>query len=183
MLIGVSFKHTDKGVDKLLAAQGIEYADVYYSPVASWWTLILLALHGIGGFLIEGFRHWVIWLFALPWLLISYFIYTYLSTSIALCEDKLVLVNPNFPFYRLQEYSRDEIVEITIGSENLLLPKLFFVFGSNYVAIKTKEGTHRYYCTGLELDAYDENWTENTIDDLHGVLKRQNYPVTFTIKD
>ena len=52
------------------------------------------------------------------------------------------------------------------------LLSLFGIFGGNYLELIEEGKTRRYFCIGLETDAYDENFTEKTIEEFYQWLKR-----------
>jgi hypothetical protein len=57
-----------------------------------------------------------------------------------------------------------------------------FSFTGNYADIKTNNGITRYYCIGLEADAYDENLTEKTIDNFEMALRKNGIYVQSSIE-
>lgn len=183
MLIGVSFKTTDKRVDKVLAKNGLANAEVYYSPIKTAIYLLLLLLSSGGAILLfELTTLWPICVLIIFLTLVSYPIQAYSNNSAALTPDKLIIINPNFPFKKFIVFSRDEIIKIEIGENTFNWRKWLAFVGGNFIEVTTKKDKLRFYCAYLELDAYDENWTEKTIDDLHASLKNKNFPVEFNIE-
>lgn len=180
MLTGVSLNLKDKRVDKILQAKGIVTPEVFYSPVKTGpVALLMLALFTFPAIFLLPFPKYS--LLILPHLPFVYLVYAYHNTSFALHDEKLTMINPNFPFKRIETVEIAEIELITIDKRIIHWHLLFLLFGRNYVMIKTKQGVKKYHCACLELDAFDENWTEKTIDDFHLRLKEKDLPVVFNL--
>ncbi|MDJ1483004.1 hypothetical protein QNI16_21055 [Cytophagaceae bacterium YF14B1] len=114
--------------------------------------------------------------------LLGYVICGYLNNTFVLTTDKLLVINPNFPFTKIVTYKLNQIDDIEIY-HSLLLQGICWIFfqSGNYVTITTGGYNFRYYCGSLCGDTYDENFTEKTIDDLHYALKERNIPVQFRL--
>ncbi len=181
MFIGVGLQLKDKVVDKILAKSGFGKAHVYYSPISAWFVMIIMLLCTTGG-VIFYFASWKYSFLFIPYFIISYLIAAYCNTCFAIHEDKFLVINGNFPFRRLQIFERDTIKLIIMDKMKKYWFIGFAVFGNNYIIVETFKKKYKYYCFGLELDAYDENWTERTIDDLAYHLKNSNYPTRFKLQ-
>ncbi|MCE3228242.1 MAG: hypothetical protein K0S32_2793 [Bacteroidetes bacterium] len=179
-LVGVSLKLTDKQVDKMLRAHGFSTKDVFYSPIQSWiMVLIMLASAAYPLMIYAGWYS----LLLVPYAIASYFLNARNSNSFAIEDEKFIVVNGNFPFRKLLVFEKNEIKNILIDTKKIRWQSLMIMIGGNYVKIETNSSTTMFYCVGLDLDAYDENWTEKTIDDLHHYLKQKEFPVEFRIED
>lgn len=171
----------DKRVDKQLKKNGFDHFTLFYSPI-SFWVVILVGiiLSGAGLFYSILASEYIILI--IPYLFISYLVNAYLNNSFALTGDKLIVINPNFPFRKFKSYNRQEIKKITIDKIRMPWFLYFAAFGKNYVQIETKENASvKYYCINLEEDAYDENWTDETLDTFNSTLKDKGYPAVFNI--
>ncbi|MEM7514093.1 MAG: hypothetical protein AAF388_24425 [Bacteroidota bacterium] len=58
---------------------------------------------------------------------------------------------------------------------------LLFSFGGNYLEVYSSSSIKKYYCANLDIDCFDENWTELTLDSLHGSLKEKGVAVEFNL--
>jgi hypothetical protein len=185
MLFGVSMKLKDKRVDKILAQNNIHNTRVYYSPSSSVLIFIILLASTSIPLLFEFiFSSYSIWTL----LLIPYFIGVYLfnsglNNSFALTDKALFIINPNRPFRNFKSYPLSEIEKITIANDKKHFGMLFLSFGRNYLQIDTIDSSKLFFCVALEMDAFDENWTELTIDDLCMDLKGKGCNVVFNIPD
>lgn len=77
------------------------------------------------------------------------------------------------------EYNFSDIDQIIIDKSYMRYITWIFLTSGNYVDIVARGKYKRFYCTCLQLDAYDENMTELTIDDLHYALKDKRIPIAF----
>ncbi len=180
MLTGVSLNLKDKRVDKILQSKGIATPEVYYSPVKTLpVALMMMVLFLFPAIFLFPFNKYGLLL--LPYLPFIYLVFAYHNTSFALHDEKLTMINPNFPFKRVETVDLSAIELITIDKRFIHWHLLFLLFGRNYVMIKTKQGVKKYHCACLELDAFDENWTEKTMDDFHLRLKEKGLPVVFNL--
>jgi hypothetical protein len=171
----------DKRVDKLLRREGINNFTVFYSPISFWFfTLIIIVISCISVFYTFFFSEYIIVI--VPYLIVSYLIAAYLNNSFSLASEKLVVINPNFPFRSFKSYDRQEIKKIIIDKIRFPWFKIFSVFGKNHITIETKNGNRfKYYCVNLEEDTYDENWTNETIDSFNSLLQSKGYVTVFNI--
>ncbi len=180
MLIGVGFNLKEKRVDKILRAKGINDAEIYYSPITTWLIVWLLLLPS---------AWWFIYLLAstvygfllIPYLIISYLLNAHHNNSFAFHGDKLIVVNPNFPFRHVSTIDLMDIKLVTIDNKKRKWLLAFVLVGENYLLIETKDSVQKFYCSGLELDGFDENWTEKTIEDLDTILKKKGIPTNFKL--
>jgi hypothetical protein len=112
----------------------------------------------------------------------GYVVVASLNNSFVITDSKLVVINPNFPFRKVKSYSFEQINKVKIDSSNLLyITAIFAHFGSNYVELTTQDKVERFYCTSLDVDAFDENFTEKTIDDFHASLKQHKVYIEFNL--
>jgi hypothetical protein len=172
MLIGVSFNLKDKRVDKMLRSKGVNDSDIYYSPIKTWLMIWFLLLPS-GWWLIYILASTVYGFILIPYLGISYLLNAHHSNSFALHHDQLIVVNPNFPFRRVTTIDLKDIKLVTIDATKRKWLRAFVLFGENYLLVTTKDHSRKFYCSGLELDGFDENWTEKTIEDLDTKLKEK----------
>ena len=182
MQTGIRIKLKDKRVDKILASKKYDKAEIFCSPISTWIALLALMLPS-AGFLFFNAWIWKHWYFVVLYFIISYLINAFLNNSFALYEDKLLIINPNFPFRRFQIIKREEIKLISI--DNVKRPQWLIIFmavSGCYLSIEIADKTLKFHCAGLDLDAYDESWTEKTIDDLHYKLVENKFPTAFNIK-
>jgi hypothetical protein len=75
----------------------------------------------------------------------------------------------------------NDILNVTIDTKKRKWPQAFILFSENYIEVTTRNKSQKFYCTGLELDSYDENWTEKTIEDLDSNLKEKGIPTDFKL--
>ena len=170
----------DKRVDKMLLARNVTGADIYYSPIAIWFLLLVI---------LAGINYWLIFMLALSkyyplfliYLAIGYVVSAYLNNSFALTQDTLIVVNPNFPFRQFKAYSLADIKQITIDKTKHRWHYFFVIFSRNFVRIQTSQTSEKYFCVGLELDAFDENWTDKTMDTFHCKLIEKGVPTIFNL--
>lgn len=171
----------DKRVDKMLSAHNLIDVDIFYSSISIWLLSVII---------ICSIAHWLIFYLAyskyypviIIYFALGYFISAYLNNSFALTQDSLIVINPNFPFKNIKIYPLTNISTITIDKTNWIWHFIFCVFGSNYIKIQTKEKSKKYFCVGLELDSFDENWTEKTLDTFYHKLEEKGVPTIFNFK-
>ncbi|WP_028979860.1 hypothetical protein [Sporocytophaga myxococcoides] len=179
-LIGFSAKIRDKRVDKIAAKHGYKNYEVFYSPLSIWlfFTLYLLVLS-----LPVTLSFLEYWFYLPGYLVLGYLISAYRNNSFILTEDVLVVINPNFPFRNFHCYKIESIQKVKIDTgkwSDFLI--VFIQFGHNYIQINSEGKRRTYYCNGLDIDAYDENFTEKTLDDFSHRLSKKNILVDFNIK-
>lgn len=185
-LTGVSAKTKDRRVDRVLEKLGYEATacEIFYSPVMVWVTYLMLffmALLPVSLCLLALLYRFPV--YGGLYFLLGYLMAAYLNNSVVLTQDKLIIINPNFPFRRSVIYDLAELRDVKIDQSKWLW-STFFIFahsGSNYVEISTDDKTRRFYCTCLQVDAFDENLTEKTMDDLHFALEKRNVPTEFNL--
>lgn len=180
MLIGVGLKLKDKRVDKMLRAKGITEAAIYYSPIMFWllfWVLMIQPAL----WLIVVLSSSVYGLLLIPYFITSYLLYAYHFNSFAFHNDQLIIINPNFPFRKMTILPLKDIQQATIDKSKRKWPQAFMLFSENYLLLQTNTCTIKYYCAGLEEDAYDENWTEKTIEDLDITLRERGVATDFKL--
>jgi hypothetical protein len=182
---GISARLKDRRVDRTLQKLGYEAAHckIFYSPVTVWLTYLALLLTALLPFAFGLFAliYRYTTYFGL-YFLAGYLMAAYLNNSIVLAKDKLLMINPNFPFRHLVSYNLEEIRNVKIDQSKWLWLTFIFAHGAgNYVEICTGSEAKRFYCTCLQLDAFDENLTKKTIDDLHFALRERNVPTEFNL--
>jgi len=175
----------DKRVDKMLKKEKHHFSLIFYSPIKVY--LFFLGLLLIGGFPILWFGLYFVWT-NYKWALVIYIIFgylfaAYLNNSIVISSKKIIMVNPNFPFRRIKVFNITAIRKVKIASDSHL--KFIYIFGflgTNYIEVElSNEKKYRFYCAGLEIDCYDENQTELTLDDLHDALENRSVSVDFEL--
>jgi hypothetical protein len=179
MIIGFSAKTKDKRVDKIAIEHGYDNYEIFYSPIFIWifFTIYLLILS-----LPITFQFYNYWHYLLGYLFIGYLISSYLNNSFIITEKELLIINPNFPFTNFRTYKIDRIEKVKIDKNKWLnLLACLMIFENNYVQIYSGKKSRIYYCNGLNLDAFDENLTEKTLDDFSFSLTRKNIVVELKI--
>ncbi len=172
-------KLRDKQVDRMLAKNGIAGARVFYSPVGVWFLFV--ALLGVAGLWI--FLSVVVSLVGIMavivYLAMSFLLYTKRSHSFALTSEELFVLQPRFPFRLYQRYALTDVRLATFTAIRGSFLLRLFVFGDVY-ALRLELATgevYTYACAGLQPDAFDENFTENTLDDPCNSLEAKGVPV------
>lgn len=174
--------HSDKRVDAIIKKKGYEEAQIFYSPILVR-LLIFILVGSMTDFMLYVFG--LIYLFdnfhfsfligvITIYLSSIYLIISYLNHSFALSENKLLVINPNFPFNLYREFYMTDIEKIVINENRIMSIFLFLItFGSgNYVELELKNGLKkRFYCIYLDEDYSDESYTEITIEDLVDELR------------
>jgi hypothetical protein len=107
-----------------------------------------------------------------------YLVSAYSNNTFAITADELVIVNPNYPFRKHSVIPLAAISYLHIGEYSPTWRKLLLFLSNNYIDLTMGSDTSRYYCIGLEADAYDENLTEKTIEDFQNELEKRNVKVT-----
>lgn len=171
----------DKRVCKMLHSKGIMDADIYDSPIHPWFIFLLLISPLIYPISLYFYIKYAI--FFVPYFIFSYLLNAYHNNSFALYEDKLIVINSNFPFRNLKIIEIKDIQKITIDEgKGKWIWMLCLLFGNNYLNIEMGEKTETYYCSALQVDCYDENWIEKTMDDFECSLKEKGIEVDFRLE-
>jgi len=113
---------------------------------------------------------------------ITYFISAYGCNSFAVSNDALIVINPYFPYRKYTVIPLSAIELAHIGAHKPVWAKMLIFFSGNYADIQTAGGTARFYCIGLEVDAWDENMTERTIEQFLYALERKNVNVQSSLE-
>ncbi len=121
-------------------------------------------------------------LLLLPYLIIAYLVNAWHCYSFALVEGKCCMINANWPFRKFRQIALNQIESVTINERRMKWMMLFTLPRSNYIELKTEKGRERFYCAYLELDAYDENFTKQTIEDFQYALERAGIPVQMNLE-
>ena len=176
MFLGTSMKLTDKRVDRMLTSRGITEAALFYSPMSICLTLLALLLTQVIWIFLEFpvLRYWYLWS---PYLLLSYLFNAHRNNSFAIKDNTLYIINPNFPFRHITRYEQPVVQSIIVSSYNSSWPIWLACFTSNFVMVITNTGRKTFYCAGLVGDAFDENWTEKTTEDLEAALLNSGFNV------
>ncbi len=167
---GFSLKLKSENVDKILLKKGylLEECEIFYSPITSWLVFLFMMLSITFPLLILGFEHlfFTFGVYILSYFIMAYIVMVYLDNTPVLVKNELIIINPYFPFRYFKSYQIEEIQKVKIDkSSSFFLSWLFLFFRINYVEIYANESNRRFYCSSLDLDSYDENWTEKTMDD------------------
>ncbi|WP_442264857.1 hypothetical protein ACSIGC_10930 [Tenacibaculum sp. ZS6-P6] len=122
----------------------------------------------------------------MSYLFLGYLLTAYYSNSFVILEDKIIIINRNFPFTRFEKYNFKDLRDIEINKGKSfpmnLISWLFLDLGSNYIKLKLQNTiTRKFYCSNLDVDCYDENWTEKNLDDFYNDLKGRNVRVNMKI--
>lgn len=185
MIVGISAKLKDRRIDRRLEKIGFNLVDceIFYSPITVfiWYLLILIAFTAPICFFIPM----VIWnysLFFLIYFLIQYIMLAYLNNSYAIVHEKLIVINPNLPFRRMKVYELKKIEKIVIDRlKTSFLTWVFLIYDCNFVEIIMNGKRQRFYSIYLQIDCYDENITEKTLDNFNSSLKKQNIAIDFNL--
>jgi hypothetical protein len=181
----VSAKIKDRRIDKYLEKKGYNLAEceMFYSPITGFlfYLLILIA------FTIPWCVFFPLLILKYPYYFLIYFTVqylalAYLNNSYIITQQKLIVINPNFPFQKMKVYEFGEIENIKIDNSWLtLLTWIFLIFCSNYIEVHTTNKVHRFYSIFLNVDCCDENITEKTLDDFNDNLAKHNIATEFNL--
>jgi hypothetical protein len=178
MYTGFSAKTKDKRVDKILIKHGYNNCEIFYSPIffLDYFVYFLVISLPITYQVINY------WYYLPGYIAIGYLISAYLNNCFVITGKELLVINPNFPFDKFNRYEIENIEKIKIDKNNgIYFLLVFLIIGNNYVQINSGGKRKKYYCSGLEIDAYDENLTEKTLDDFSFALSKNNIVVEFKI--
>lgn len=170
----------DKRVERILTSRGFKHADIYYSPIAGWICCLFMLL-GVTFPILLQLGLLTFYPVFIVYLVAGYLVAGRFNNSFAITENQIHIINPNFPFRTFKSFSLNEIDLVTIDKTKWKWHYLFCVLGNNYVEIKTGTDTEKYFCAGLELDAFDENWTKNTIDTFDYTRRQKGVQVEFKL--
>ena len=178
----------DKEVDKMIAKRGYQHSEIFYSPISSWFVTFLLfgviivpLIFCLISYLLSGGSPIILGIVVL-YFLIGYTFIALLNRSFAVTKDELLIINSHFPLQKIKPHPFREIKSVRISSNKLVYLLLPFLLGRpNYIEVKFKNDVKRYYCLFLDVDAFDENWTEKTLDDLKISLKDKGINVIFEL--
>ena len=112
---------------------------------------------------------------------ILYIINARLNNSFALNDDKLYIINRNFPMNVFKVIDLEKIKGVTFDEKKPNTFGLALVFTPSFIDLETEGKMERYYCVHLEQDAYDENLVEKTIDMFAHALKRRGVSVDYRL--
>lgn len=168
----IDFKMPNKAIKKILAQQQVLDAEIFASPFETWLTYTAFLLCGGIGLLPLFYNYGSLY-FILLYALCSLLINGKLNNSFALNNQELIVINPYIPFRQVERFELNTIKQITITKAKLPWWRAFIIMGDHYIEIETHTRRQRFYCVNLETDAFDENFSEKTIQDLnHSLLKR-----------
>lgn len=170
----------DRRVDKMLASGGYNTNDIYYSPISEWLAIVFFILLNICIPLVAFIATSYHSLWVLFYVTIAYLTIAKQNNSFALFEDQLIVINPNFPFRKLTIYENRNIHTVTMDATKFGWSMLFPGSGGHYVLIETNDQIHKYHCSGLDLEPYEDT-SEKTIDELSERLQEKGVVVDFRI--
>lgn len=183
MIIGLSANHKDKRIDKILVQKGFVNTDIFYSPIQSWFLALLLmygyAFLPITVILIAKKFYFLIGSYFIIGLLINF----YLNNSFAIDNTYLHIINPNLLKGRIKSRKLSEIKNVAFRRKKNYLLYVFGIFYCNYIEVETDQDKETYFCIWLDKDAYDENWTEKTLDDFKTKLEEIEIKTTIHIEE
>lgn len=179
---GFSLKLKDVRVDKILKSKGydLNQITIYYSPINAHLLFIgLILTFSLPPLIIYIWSSIILYYnFVAIYLIVIYLLGAYLNNSIVITDTELIIINPNSPFKKIKVYPIQEIKSIDIKSSKIwILTFPFLLVGGNFIRIYHGNHNRKYFCISLEEDAYDENWTELTIDGLISNLQNRNIKV------
>lgn len=178
---GFSAKIKDNRIDRIAKQRGYKRFETFYSPISMVLVFIVLICATAAPFLFEYYYYIIdYYYYALLYGTFFYFGATYLNNSFVIAENDFLIINPNLPFTHITCYKIQEIQKIKIGCEKWYFPSSLVLQSGNFVEVQTKNKTKKYYCGSLEIDSYDENLTEKTLDDLHCSLSNKGILVEFS---
>ncbi len=180
-ITGFSLKLKTKKVDKILLEKGytLEECEIYYSPITSWFVLIAMMLSFFIPFVFTDLLSYKynFWMCILTYFIVGYFFIAYLNNIPVLVKNELIMINPYFPFRNFEVFQIEAIAMVKIDESSFLPAWIFLVFKSNYLENYKK----RFYCSSLQVDSFDENWTEKTMDDFKYSLLQNGVMVEFEL--
>jgi len=179
MLYGFSMNLKDRRVDKILRNKESQKNQIFYSPILTWvifWFILFCIAIPIVFFSWQLIWHYLGYYFFIilgVYFGIGYLIASKLNNSFVLDEENLIIVNPNFPWNKVQYFKFNDILKIEFKeNKQYFLAIIFGIVERNYIEIFTKKGEFQFYCSGLSIDCFDENWTEKTLDDFKLELQK-----------
>jgi hypothetical protein len=182
----MSFKIKDKRIDREIIKLGHipGECEICYSPIAAWLWPSMLLWATVGLSLYPMVLHSpVAIMVVLCWFCLGYLLAARLNCSFVLTPRQMLAINPNFPFKKRIVCNFEDVKSIRIAKSpswhRVFIP--FLIAGSKFVQIRTVTQTHTCYCVELRLDAFDENFTEKSLDDLHVSLKNKGLNVEFLL--
>jgi hypothetical protein len=187
-ITGFALKLKIKKVDRILLEKGysIEECEIYYSPITSWFVTLFMMLPFLYPFLFIDFDYlflsfiYPLRIYILSYFLLGYFLIRYFNNTPVLVKNELIIINAYFPFQSFKIYQIEEIQKVKIDKLSPFFPSwLFLLFSINYVEVYVKNNKKRIYCPYLEVDCYDENWTEKTMDDFKYSLFKEGVTIEF----
>lgn len=171
----------DKRVDRILSRKGYQDANIFYSPIEAWVTLFsgLVGTVLLTGLIVMLWSPWLLLL--LPYIFIAYLLNARQCCCFALVEGKCCVINPNWPFRKFVVIELSEVESVILDEQRSGWKSLFTLSSSNYIEVRTAAGVKRFYCAYLQLDAFDENFTKQTIEDFQYALERAGIPVQMNL--
>ena len=127
----------DKRVDKILDEAGIKGAEIFYSPVAlSFFPFFILVV-----ILNIFFLNKIVFSFSIFFVLMDYLLVSFLNNSLAIRENFMYVINPNFPFNRLKKYELKSIQRIRINCKSSTWQYFFLILSGSFIQIITEDKT------------------------------------------
>ena len=146
-------KLTDKRVDEIVKKLGHNAIETFYSPIlAGLWYFALLLLT-TAPFVVA-----IIWQFFEfqyeyfcylgVFIVVSYLLNAFLNNNFILTNDKIIIINPNFPFKKQTIINVVDIERIIIDKSKWVRWSCWClgVFGGNHIEVTTKSGKHLFFC-------------------------------------
>ena len=182
-------KLKDKVVDKILSSNQIQDYEVFYSPIKSWivffgilLVIMIPLLLVLIPYIISKIPINTFFIFILTYFSVGYLIISRLNHSFAITNKELIIINSHTIFRKLTKFKFEEIKNIRIASSKKLVILSFFgLVLFHYIEINTLSEQHRFYCLFLDVDCYDENWTEKNLDDFNTALHLKKLKVQFEL--
>jgi len=176
-------------VEKILLKNGFPRSEIFHSPIWIWWMFwIVIFSMGLSfwfallRYFISLFSFETVIIYVIGYVVISYLIIKFLNRSFAITDGKILIVNSHPPFREFEYFNFNQIQKVKISSDwRLKILIIFGIFHTNYIQIETKFQKKRFYCLFLDVDCYDENFTEKTLDDLATSLKSKGVIVNLEI--
>ena len=191
MLIGGSMNLRDKRADRMLQSATNAHCEIFYSPIQGWvvfWGLLGMAFLGGGSvlfiLLVQYIGDYILpIILSIPlYFFAGYLIAGKLNNSFAIAAEGVWIINPNWPWRKGEFIVWKSIEKIKIGeNKKYFLARFFGMSELNYLEIKTGDRLTTFYCAGLGIDCFDENFTEKTLDDLKMTLEKKELKIEWTI--
>jgi hypothetical protein len=162
-------------VDYILSKNNIITDKIFYSPIITGMVCFFSLLFIVDIFIIKTIEIYLLVFLNTVSTFITFLFLSFNNNSFALDNDNFYVINPYFPFKKIEVFSYKEIESIDIGIKK----RKFIFFFNNVVKIYVNKNVRCYFCFGLEPLGYDDISTEKSLDDLYLELKNKNIDVAF----